>query len=625
MVIPGQLPARYIKDDAVFKLPFNELLAGLSAKQDKFDKVSEATSDLEGLAPIGGYQTQDRAKLLKDTLNSKVNEFTEKLAKGDVSILPQIKSFAKSYVTNPEYIDVKADELARPLADKQLIEGNFPEYAQSWYNVQNKTARQTKPGERFSADWYQSMSPKDWVKEYQDNASLLKPFFQNIAEVGFTKLDETGQLYREVENGNREYLDENRLKEFLDPKGPHGNYVKTLYDARKEGHLYREAKQKQEGKDYSLEKFALENVNANLIRLFDKTNTSKSVQKIGDGTKTSKDTDKSKILPIGMDVQYTIDSKLSLNTEQDVQNKRTQLTTELTEYKNELTNPESDLNKLFYGMFDNVPLSLKQTSLGTIKDAEGNDIVVNKLPVINKDDIEYADIEKLKTYSQYIAPENKDKFTNQLDNLIQYNLGLERANNNLTGFDNVISDLKLSTDYKNISKNILKEADEKRIQLENYAIARALGYDKLKHGTPEKRIEEIKKSNPSLYAETVKKYEQGELVELPGVTDPVNEKIEKEVQKILEKDPKAKAYYDGLKALSSPSDIAGKSWMLAGFTSEEATAANGLTTYAKGRLTGIGNTTDIKFVKGNKPIHENPDYEKKILTAINNFLQDAVG
>jgi hypothetical protein len=582
-----------------FQLPFNELLAGLSAKQKQFDEVSEKASALEALAPVGGYRTEDRASALKNKLFTKAAEFQEKLAKGDTSILPEIKSFAQRYVTDPEYIDVKADELARPLADKQLVEGNFPEYAQSWYDVNNKKAIQTKPGERFSAEWYQSMSPKDWLKEYQDNASLLKPLYENIATVGFTKLDEsTGQLYRETENGSREYLDENRLKEFLDPKGPHGAYVKTLYDARKEGHLFREAKEKQVGRDYPLERFALDNLNANLIRMFDKTTTSKSAAKIGDGTSGSKKTEKeNNIVATGMDVSYTVNPQLKgINTEQDVQRVTKELTSELTEYKNVLNDPESDLNKLFYGMFDNVPLPLKEQSLGTIIDNEGNEIVVDKLPVINKDGIEYADVEKLKTYAQYIAPENKDKFINQLDNITQYNLGLERANNNLTGFNNIIQDLKLSAGFNKIPEKILERADKV------YEAA-------YKH---------------SLYL----KQEQGILSNLDTEK---NEKeardlAEKKVMKFLEDEsPNAKKYYEGLKALSSPSDIAGKAWMLAGFTSAEATAANGLTTYAKGRLTGVSNTTDIKFTKGNKPIHEHPDFEKKILPAINNFLQDAIG
>jgi hypothetical protein len=177
MVIPGQLPARYIKDDAVFKLPFNELLAGLSAKQDKFDKAVAQENLLKTLVPEGGLQTSGkiRSSVLAD-LEADAAPLREKLYKtGEVSPY-EFEAIGKKYANDPRMTWLKQDAAMLAEANKKIAEGDFNYGLQNWYKDgqprdlgwDGKTMFDPTTGEKIGSigEAYRFIAPENYQAEF---------------------------------------------------------------------------------------------------------------------------------------------------------------------------------------------------------------------------------------------------------------------------------------------------------------------------------------------------------------------------------------------------------------------------------------------------------------------------
>jgi hypothetical protein len=106
---PGFVPAQLPTGQEYFKLPFNELLAGLSAKQKQFDTAEDEKNKLlEGLLKVNPYFQPHKDYLNKYTsdLYSNIDNLTNQY-QGDISkALPEIKRMARKVNQDLTYGDL---------------------------------------------------------------------------------------------------------------------------------------------------------------------------------------------------------------------------------------------------------------------------------------------------------------------------------------------------------------------------------------------------------------------------------------------------------------------------------------------------------------------------------------
>jgi len=241
MVIPGQLPARYIKDDAVFKLPFNELLAGLSAKQKQFDEGIATQDKLAGLRPKAGYSTE------------------ADLAKWDAQFLPQIEALTNELVTTGNYNKAKGTQLASSMVNNPLYQKIQRDYE---YRPQVEKMIQEKAkgnilhfqdaqgnfipmgGDSFDPSHYGQTLYADPHQYVQDNAKLIKPYFHKIKEAGLEWSPELGSYIKKTTKGQIEIIDDAKLAELF---GPDATYIKSMWESNNPAIEYFKADRKRQG------------------------------------------------------------------------------------------------------------------------------------------------------------------------------------------------------------------------------------------------------------------------------------------------------------------------------------------------------------------------------------------
>ena len=160
-----------------FKLPFNELLAGLSAKQDKFDKAVAQENLLKTLVPEGGLQTSGkiRSSVLAD-LEADAAPLREKLYKtGQVSPY-EFEAIGKKYANDPRMTWLKQDAAMLAEANKKIAEGDFNYGLQNWYKDgqprdlgwDGKTMFDPTTGEKIGSigEAYRFIAPENYQAEF---------------------------------------------------------------------------------------------------------------------------------------------------------------------------------------------------------------------------------------------------------------------------------------------------------------------------------------------------------------------------------------------------------------------------------------------------------------------------
>lgn len=150
-----------------WKLPFNELNAALASKQGVFDKNEADILDVYKLFPEAGYRTVQRAEDLKKQYTSEFDIMLDNLRKTGNINNAEIKAAAKRLTNDPEYKAISEDFKYKEGVTKMLAAGNFPAYAQNFYDNETNQFIQTQKGESFGGDWYRAVAPNPYKKEFE--------------------------------------------------------------------------------------------------------------------------------------------------------------------------------------------------------------------------------------------------------------------------------------------------------------------------------------------------------------------------------------------------------------------------------------------------------------------------
>jgi len=133
---PGFVPAQLPTGQKYFELPFNELLAGLSAKQGQFDKAVAEKDALNKLIPEAGLRTQELRQGVLAELQTDVAPFEKQLYEtGNVNPY-QFKKIAEKYANDQRINWLKQDAAMIPAVNKLMAEGIFDYGLQDWKNQQ---------------------------------------------------------------------------------------------------------------------------------------------------------------------------------------------------------------------------------------------------------------------------------------------------------------------------------------------------------------------------------------------------------------------------------------------------------------------------------------------------------
>lgn len=212
---PGFVPAQLPTGQKYFELPFNELLAGLSAKQDKFDKA-KAADNLEKLIPEGGLRTQELRQGILSELETDVAPLREKLYKtGEVSPY-EFEAIGKKYANDPRMTWLKQDAAIMSEANKLMAEGTFDYGLQNWktqqgidqlkWTGQGMVDSQGRPvssiGEAYkfiapenTQKWLMTKMKESVIPQVEYNLgikNLKYRYDENGNVVGFTGIDQKG-------------------------------------------------------------------------------------------------------------------------------------------------------------------------------------------------------------------------------------------------------------------------------------------------------------------------------------------------------------------------------------------------------------------------------------------------
>jgi len=131
-VVPGQAPAGYIDNINTFKLPFNELLAGLSAKQERYDKGLASAKVIPDLIPEAGLRTSGLRQQVLSEIDADLNPILEKLTTTGEYNPYEIEKIASKYKKDQRTSWLKQDAAMMPVANKLMAEGNFKYGLQNW-------------------------------------------------------------------------------------------------------------------------------------------------------------------------------------------------------------------------------------------------------------------------------------------------------------------------------------------------------------------------------------------------------------------------------------------------------------------------------------------------------------
>jgi hypothetical protein len=261
---PGFVPAQLPTGQEYFKLPFNELLAGLSAKQDKFDKGLASVKGIPDLIPEAGLRTSGLRQQVLSEIDADLNPILEKLTTTGEYNPYEIEKIASKYKKDQRTSWLKQDAAMMPVANKLMAEGNFKYGLQNWNNDgvidqlqwtgQDMTDSQGRPvgsiGEAYNfiaPENYQESFMKDIIENVIPQTGNLAPGTKiepYIDKDGTTK-------YRYLNTGGKyEDFTYGRVKKLL--KTPVGG-GKTLQDR-----MYETLPTSKEGL-YWIEKFKKEN------------------------------------------------------------------------------------------------------------------------------------------------------------------------------------------------------------------------------------------------------------------------------------------------------------------------------------------------------------------------------
>jgi len=607
MVIPGQLPARYIKDDAVFKLPFNELLAGLSAKQKQFDEGIATQDKLAGLRPKAGYSTE------------------ADLAKWDAQFLPQIEALTNELVTTGNYNKAKGTQLASSMVNNPLYQKIQRDYE---YRPQVEKMIQEKAkgnilhfqdaqgnfipmgGDSFDPSHYGQTLYADPHQYVQDNAKLIKPYFHKIKEAGLEWSPELGSYIKKTTSGRIEIIDDAKLAELF---GPDATYIKSMWESNNPAIEYFKADRKRQGLPADLGAFSDFSLGVGQIMKVRKDGTSEVIDETA-GKKVAGSTQSDKSMtPISTPVTYVAPGFKVGTTDKEVTEGIKALEDNLNSYQEQLTNPMSLINTEFSKFFQ-YPSPLTGEIMETV-------------PIVTDEDgIQTVDINKMTEIVKGLPQELQQEYANKLTILGAENQKIIQTKNNLQGTKNLIEDLKRDVGYDNIDKNIIKEAD--KIYSEKFESNRIYNLAKLLKanlGVSDKlKLAKIGGSTDKEYVENATKID-------PAFVDKYNIEASTTANEIAEKyrnthiikDPNAKAYYDRLKAINESQQFKGKRYGFAGFNDDEKKAMQATFNVALNNI--LTNPESLKYVASNKNVLEDDEeVSKKILEQLGKYTQENV-
>ena len=201
-----------------FQLPFNELLAGLSAKQGQFDKADAEAKAIPDLIPEGGLRTTEERNRLMSELDAELNPITEQLYKtGEVNTY-ELQRIAKKYKNDPRINWLKQDAAMIAAANKLMAEGQFEHGLQDWktqqgidqlkWTGQGMVDSQGRPVSSIG-EAYKYIAPEDTQKYLMEKMkSSVTPYIEHYVGikdltprvdeegnlVGYTGIDRSGTL-----------------------------------------------------------------------------------------------------------------------------------------------------------------------------------------------------------------------------------------------------------------------------------------------------------------------------------------------------------------------------------------------------------------------------------------------
>jgi hypothetical protein len=206
---PGFVPAQLPTGQEYFKLPFNELLAGLSAKQDKFDKA-KAADNLEKLIPEGGLRTQELRQGILSELETDVAPLREKLYKtGQVSPY-EFEAIGKKYANDQRINFLKQDVNIMPEANKLILDPKFQYGIHPWHKNGNISQLKWQNGQVYDPSTGQTISAIGDAYKYvapADIAAGMNKEFNRALKENFKEIPPESEItsYYNPTNGKTEY------------------------------------------------------------------------------------------------------------------------------------------------------------------------------------------------------------------------------------------------------------------------------------------------------------------------------------------------------------------------------------------------------------------------------------
>jgi len=122
-----------------FKLPFNELLAGLSAKQKQYDEGVADTGALSKLFGEAGVSTQHLLENVKQKYNPEIEALTNKLAETGEYNPYEVQKLTNRILNDPERKIYEYDYKLRDKVLETQASQEFPDAYMTGYNKQTNT------------------------------------------------------------------------------------------------------------------------------------------------------------------------------------------------------------------------------------------------------------------------------------------------------------------------------------------------------------------------------------------------------------------------------------------------------------------------------------------------------
>ena len=466
----GYQPLQQFKPD-YYKLPFNELLAGLSAKQAQYDKGVAEANAIPDLIPEGGLRTTDERNRLMSELDAELNPITEQLYKTGQVNSYELQRIAKKYKNDPRINWLKQDAAMIPAANKLMAEGQFEHGLQDWktqqgidqlkWTGQGMVDSQGRPVSSIG-EAYKYIAPEDYQETFmKDIIENVIPQTGNLPEGTKvkTRVNKKGELELGYYNtsGTWEDFTYDRVKDLL--KTPVGN-GRTLQDkmlesvvGTKEGLFWYEKFKRDNGREPKAEDLATAKLESAYGRFYYKESPKETAisggSGDGSGDKTPKQEPisqsvKSSLLFEGIDVNgeavtpFNI-NEVTTNTNQYIQN-------DINNYGTEVKSQIID----YLGLPEDTPINITPN---TVNGAQQLDLKL----------MTYGDGESVESWLKQTNPSALTALSNTINN---YNAELVNKQQSLLNVQSVNDLFKQKYNITEDLENYIPQKDYNKFQKE---------------------------------------------------------------------------------------------------------------------------------------------------------------